>query len=1066
MKITDKIKEKKVLVLGSGAIRIGQAGEFDYSGTQAIKALKELNINTILINPNIATVQTSENLADRVYFLPLLAEFVTRVVAREKPDGVLLGFGGQTALNLGLELEKQGFWKENGVRILGTPLDVILDTEDRSRFSSRLSELGMHFPRSRAVKDMKQAREFAREMGFPLMCRAGFSLGGLGSGVVRSSAELDELGAKAFAHSDQLLMEEYLEGWKEIEYEIVRDEANNCIVVCSMENLDPMGIHTGESIVVAPAQTLTSKENFKLRRIAMELARDLGIIGECNVQFALNPESGDYRIIEMNARLSRSSALASKATGYPLAFIACQISLGLGLVDLPNRLTGNTSACCEPAMDYVAVKFPRWDTQKFSRADRSINTEMKSVGEVMALARSFEEAIQKAIRMLDMGMPGIVGGEFDAPDLDEALEKPTDQRIFAVARAFEQGYSVEAVHRLSRIDSWFLHRIRRVVKLSGSLSEHTLQSMPMELLRTAKRAGFSDVQLSGMLACSQADVRARRISAGIVPVVKRVDTMAGEYPVETNYLYLTYNGDTDDPEFSGPDKVVVLGSGAYRIGASVEFDWCCVHAVQELKELGYSGIMINSNPETVSTDFDVCDRLYFEEETLERVLDIVEKESPRGVIVSMGGQVANGLALPLANAGVRVLGTSPDSIDRAENRRRFSQLLDDLGVDQPEWRELTTAEDALSFCEEVGYPVLVRPSYVLSGAAMGVVESPDELTDYLERASAVNTEFPVVITKFISPAREIEIDAVACDGRLAAYAVSEHLENAGVHSGDATLVLPPQRTYLETMRRIKKIAGKIALALKINGPFNIQFVARNNDVKVIECNLRASRSFPFVSKVLKENYIRLATRVIMGKKWSGSGISSFDVDHVGVKAAQFSFCRLKDSDPQLGVEMASTGEVACLGDDFYEAFLKCMLSVGYRESVKNVMAVAGNVRQQAGLIDSLRKLTDENIRVHAPADFALFLRKRGVIVEEIQWETGGEMEALDDFLDQGALDLVIYITGSSRVGARRDREYHLRRRVVDRNIPLITNMKLAHHFCEAITRLSIEDLKVKAWQEY
>jgi len=1061
-----QLNATRVLVLGSGAIQIGQAGEFDYSGTQAIKALKEMGVATVLINPNIATVQTSEDLADHVYFLPLRPHFVRQVVEKERPDGVLLGFGGQTALNLGMELEKQGYWKEMGVRILGTPLESIRDTEDRERFSRCLDALELKTPRSGTAEDIKQAQALAREMGFPLMCRAGFALGGLGSGVVRSMEQLGELASVAFAHSSQLLVEEYLEGWKEIEFEIVRDDSDNCIVVCSMENLDPMGIHTGESIVVAPAQTLTGEELFRLRRLAVELTRNMGIVGECNVQYALDPASGDYRIIEMNARLSRSSALASKATGYPLAYVAAQLSLGMRLVDLRNRLTGTTSACCEPAMDYVAVKFPRWDLQKFSRADRSINTEMKSVGEVMALAGTFEEALQKALRMLDLGYSGLTGTNLDFPDLDDALNEPTDQRIFALARAFEAGYEIEEVHRLSRIDPWFLERIRYVTDMAARIKGYGLHDLPEALLRGAKAAGFSDAALSGLLRCPEDRVRRRRKALGIIPVVRQVDTMAGEYPVDTNYLYLTYGGATDDVDFPGRDNVLVLGSGAYRIGSSVEFDWCCVHSVMELAAMGYTGIMINSNPETVSTDFDVCHRLYFEEETFERVLDIVEKEAPLGVIVSMGGQIPNGLAVPLKEAGVNVLGTEPNSIDRAENRRRFSKLLDELEIDQPEWRELTTREDARDFCRSVGYPVLVRPSYVLSGAAMGVVNDPEELEGYLEKASAISPRYPVVITRFLTPAREIEIDAVAGDGELVAYAVSEHLENAGVHSGDATLVLPPQRTYLETMRRIKIIARRIAGALRINGPFNIQFIARNNDVKVIECNLRASRSFPFVSKVLKRNYIRLATRVIMGGSCEDNVESSFDLDHVGVKAPQFSFSRLKNSDPRLGVEMASTGEVACMGDDFYEAFLKCMLAVGFPDFPRRVLAAARSMRNRLGLMDGLRKLADRGITVCAEAGFAEFLRSRNVPVTALDWYDNMDPRELEEGLRAVSPQVVINIPGDMGIASGSDPDFGLRRRVVDHGIPLITNLKLAGHYCEAVTRLSLDDLKIKAWQEY
>jgi len=937
-----RFKVEKVLVLGSGAIQIGQAGEFDYSGSQTIKALKEEGIETVLINPNIATIQTSDHLADKVYFLPLDIHFVEEIIAKEKPDGILLGFGGQTALNVGVELSEKGILGERDIKVLGTPISAIQKTEDRDLFVKELEQMHLKAPVSQAVNGIEEAVRVAERITYPVMCRVAYALGGLGSGVVHNQAELIALAKKAFAFTKQILVEEYLEGWKELEYEVVRDRYNNCIVVCSMENADPMGIHTGESIVVAPVQTLQASENFKLRSIAIKVARQLGIIGECNIQFALDPHSEDYRIIELNARLSRSSALASKATGYPLAFIATKLALGYGLTEIDNMITKETSACFEPALDYVVVKYPRWDLQKFRNVSLHIGSEMKSVGEVMAIARTFEEAIQKSIRMLDIGMNGLVCNGLTFDDLEKELMEPTDKRVFAIVEAIKDGYSIDRIYRLSKVDPWFLYKIRNIVEIEKGLARYTLENLPTSLLKEAKEKGFSDLQIAKITESTEQEVREARKKQGIIPFVKQIDTLAAEYPAKTNYLYLTYNGTEDDLAFHEERQVIVLGGGAYRIGSSVEFDWCCVNTVMTLKKLSYRTIMINNNPETVSTDYDICDKLYFDELTLERVLDICEKENPIGVIVSMGGQIPNNLALPLDNAGVQILGTSPRDIDRAEDRHKFSQLLDTLEIDQPEWKELTTIEEAETFANKVRYPVLIRPSYVLSGAAMSIALSKEELKDYLKIASKVNEEHPVVISKFITRAKEIEIDAVAKEGELYCYAISEHIENAGVHSGDATMVLPPQRTYLETMRKIKMVSRKIAKSLNITGPFNMQFIAKDNDVRVIECNLRSSRSFPFVSKVFKINFIDLATRMIMGEDVSPIDRSAFDLDYVGVKAPQFSFIRLKGSDPIMGVDMASTGEVACLGDDFNEAFLKSLMSVGFKLPKKTILLSTGN----------------------------------------------------------------------------------------------------------------------------
>jgi carbamoyl-phosphate synthase large subunit len=1056
---------KKVLILGSGAIRIGQAGEFDYSGSQAIKALKEEGIKTVLVNPNIATIQTSDYLADKVYFLPIDAHFVERVIEKERPDGVLLGFGGQTALNAGVKLAENGVFERYDIKVLGTPMQAILDTEDRNLFAKAIQEIGLNVAESKAVNNVKEALAAADEIGYPVMCRIAYALGGLGSGVAYDSKGLQEIARKAFSFTSQILIEEYLSGWKEVEYEVVRDGFDNCIVVCSMENVDPMGIHTGESIVVAPVQTLTASENFELRGISIKVIRRLGIVGECNIQFALDPASEDYRIIEVNARLSRSSALASKATGYPLAFIAAKLALGYSLTELENMVTGQTRACFEPALDYVVLKYPRWDLEKFGKVALTLGPEMKSVGEVMAIGRSFEEVLQKAIRMLDVGKAGLVSNELGFDNLSRELNEPTDKRMFAVAEAIRKGYSINKVHELSRINPWFLHKISNIVEIEKRLSGCNLAELPEVLLREAKQKGFSDSQIAGLTKSSEPQVREKRKGLGITPYVKQIDTLAAEYPARTNYLYLTYNGCADDLDFGEGNQVVVLGGGAYRIGSSVEFDWCCVNAVTSLADMDYRTIMINFNPETVSTDYDICDKLYFDEISLERVLDICERENPLGVVVSMGGQTPNNLALPLHNAGVPILGTSPADIDRAEDRHKFSRLLDELGIDQPEWKELTSIEEAEKFAEEVGYPVLIRPSYVLSGAAMSLALSRNELETYLKKASDVSREHPVVISRFITGGREIEIDAVARKGELYCYAIAEHVENAGVHSGDATMALPPQRTYLETMRRIKVIARKIAESLNITGPFNIQFIAKDNDVKVIECNLRASRSFPFVSKVFKLNFADIATRLIMGESLARIDRSSFDLDYVGVKAPQFSFTRLKGSDPVLGVEMASTGEVACLGDDFNEAFLKSLISAGFKLPRKTILLSTGPIDTKAEFLESARTLHKMGFEFYATRGTADFLKANGLQAEVLCWPLQDEEPNTLSYIADGKVDLVINIPKNIE-REELDNDYLIRRKAIDCNVPLITNVQLAKRLVEAMSRVSCENLKVKSWDEY
>ena len=1056
---------KKILLLGSGAIRIGQAGEFDYSGSQAIKAIKEEGIKTILINPNIATIQTSDYLADKVYFLPVTATFVEKVISKERPDGILLGFGGQTALNVGLQLAQQGVLKKHNVEVLGTPIHAIQETEDREAFVKKIKEINLKIPSSKAVHTLEEAIQVAEEIGYPVMCRIAYALGGLGSGMAANKKELIELVKKAFSYTNQILIEEYLGGWKELEYEVVRDRYDNCIVVCSMENIDPMGIHTGESIVTAPVQTLSASENFMLRALSIKVIRHLGIIGECNIQFALDPRSEDYRIIEVNARLSRSSALASKATGYPLALIAAKLSLGYGLPQIQNMITGETSACFEPALDYVVVKFPRWDLQKFRQVSIRLSSEMKSVGEVMGIGRNFEEALQKAIRMLDVGIPGLTGYTMMFPNLETELREPSDKRMFAIAEALKQGYSLEKIAEITKVNLWFLSKIQNIIEIESQLKNHSLTTIPIALFKEAKQKGFSDNQIAICLKTNETEVRNRRKKLHIIPHIKQIDTLAAEYPAKTNYLYLTYNATTDDIETTEKHQVVVLGGGAYRIGSSVEFDWCCVNTVSTLRKLHYHTIMINCNPETVSTDYDICDKLYFEELTLERLLDIYEKERPKGIIISMGGQIPNNLALPLSEAGVPILGTSPHHIDIAEDRNKFSALLDTLNVDQPQWKELTSLESAEKFATTVGYPVLVRPSYVLSGAAMSIALSNTELRKYLKKASEISTKYPVVISKFITGAKEIEIDAVADHGKLYCYAISEHVENAGVHSGDATIVLPPQRTYLETMRRVKTITKNIAASLQITGPFNIQFIAKDNDVKVIECNLRASRSFPFVSKVFKINFIDLATKIIMGKQVPRIDRSAFDLDYVGVKASQFSFTRLKGSDPVLGVEMVSTGEVACLGDDFNEAFLKSLLSVEFTIPKKTILLSTGPVDSKADFLSSTKMLQTMGYRFYATRGTADFMKENGIIAEILYWPSEEKEPNTLTYISEGKIDLVINIPKNIE-REELDNDYLIRRKAVDFNIPLITNLQHAKRFVEALSRTTPEDLKIKSWNEY
>ncbi len=1060
-----KGKPKKVLILGSGALQIGQAGEFDYSGSQAIKALKEDGILTVLVNPNIATIQTSENFADKVYFVPIKTEFVEKIIIKEQPDSILLQFGGQTALNVGVDLYDKGILEKYNIKVLGTPIDTIKDTEDRLIFSERVSEVGLKVARSKTAASVDEAVRAAEDISFPVMVRIAYALGGLGSGIVNNKEELIEKARRAFSFTNQILIEESLYGWKEVEYEIVRDNYNNCITICSMENIDPMGIHTGDSVVIAPVQTLSAKENFKLRSIGIKLIRHLGIIGECNIQYALDPYSEDYRIIEVNARLSRSSALASKATGYPLAFIATKLALGYALNEVVNAITQETSANFEPALDYVALKFPRWDLQKFQQVSTQLGSEMKSVGEVMSLGRSFEEVLQKSIRMLDVGMKGFVGNQLLVKDLDKELSEPTDKRIFVIAEALKKGYTIDKIHQLTKITKWFLYKMKNIVDLENYIEGMKLDGIDFELMKQLKQSGFSDLQIAQIINSDEMTVRNYRKSLKVLPVVKQIDTMAAEFPAQTNYLYLTYHGVEDDILLGGKDQIVVLGSGPYRIGSSVEFDWCCVNAATQVNKSGYKSIMINCNPETVSTDYDICDKLYFEQLTFERLLDICDKENPAGVIVSMGGQVPNNLAMKLHKAGIKIIGTSPEQIDNAESRHKFSQILDSIGVDQPEWREVTTLDDAKQFAQKVNYPVLIRPSYVLSGAAMSIVLTEDELELYLKKATELNTEHPVVISKFITDAREIEVDAVATEGELFCYAIAEHVENAGVHSGDATIVLPPQRTYLETMRKVKMITREIAKELQITGPFNIQFIAKDNEVKVIECNLRASRSFPFVSKTLKINFIEIATRLMLGEKVPRIDKSSFDLDYVGVKASQFSFTRLKGSDPVTGVEMSSTGEVACLGDDFNEAFLKSSLAIGQRIPTKGVMLSTGTLKNKAELIDELKILRTMGLKFYGTKGTADFYKDNGIEVEILYRPFDNLEPGILTYMSEGKIDLVINIPKTAEK-VELDSDYIIRRKSVDLNIPLFTNVQIAKRFVKALKNYKPSELKMKSWDEY
>ena len=1069
---------KKVLLLGSGALKIGEAGEFDYSGSQALKALKEEGIETILINPNIATVQTSEGVADKIYFLPVTPYFVEKVIAKERPDGVLLSFGGQTALNCGVALYKAGIFEKYDTRVLGTPVQAIMDTEDRELFVQKLDEINVKTIKSEAVENIEDARRAAKELGYPVIIRAAYALGGLGSGFCDNEEELNVLAEKAFSFSPQVLVEKSLKGWKEVEYEVVRDRFDNCITVCNMENFDPLGIHTGESIVIAPSQTLTNSEYHKLRELAIRIIRHIGIVGECNVQYAFDPESEDYRVIEVNARLSRSSALASKATGYPLAFVAAKLGLGYGLFDLKNSVTKTTSAFFEPALDYCVCKIPRWDLGKFHGVDRELGSSMKSVGEVMAIGRTFEEAIQKGLRMIGQGMHGFVENkELVIDDIDKALREPTDKRIFVISKAIRAGYTVDQIHDLTKIDKWFLDKLQNIMQTSKELHEwgnnHTqLSQLPNELLYKAKRQGFSDFQVAraigykGEMEDAIVDIRNHRKSVGIVPVVKQIDTLAAEYPAQTNYLYLTYSGVANDVHYLGDHKsIVVLGSGAYRIGSSVEFDWCGVQALNTIRKEGYRSVMINYNPETVSTDYDMCDRLYFDELTFERVMDILDLENPHGVIVSTGGQIPNNLALRLDAQKVNILGTSAKSIDNAEDRDKFSAMLDRIGVDQPEWSALTSMEDINAFIEKVGFPVLVRPSYVLSGAAMNVCSNQEELERFLQLAANVSKKHPVVVSQFIEHAKEVEMDAVAQNGEIVAYAISEHIEFAGVHSGDATIQFPPQKLYVETVRRIKRISRQIAKELNISGPFNIQFLARENDIKVIECNLRASRSFPFVSKVLKINFIELATKVMLGLPVEKPEKNLFDLDYVGIKASQFSFNRLQKADPVLGVDMASTGEVGCIGDDTSCAVLKAMLSVGYRIPEKNILMSTGTLKQKVDLLQAARALKAKGYNIFATGGSSKFLTENGVENTRVYWPSEeGHPQALE-MLHKKEIDMVVNIP-RDLTPTELENGYKIRRAAVDLNIPLVTNARLASAFINAFCTMSIDDIAIKSWDEY
>ena len=1068
---------KKVLLLGSGALKIGEAGEFDYSGSQALKAMKEEGITTVLINPNIATVQTSEGFADKIYFLPVTPYFVEKVIKKEQPDGILLAFGGQTALNCGVELYRAGILEKYNVEVLGTPVQAIMDTEDRELFVHKLDEIDVKTIKSEAVNSVGDAIAAASALGYPVIVRAAYALGGLGSGFCDNEEELVSLVEKALAFSPQVLVEKSLKGWKEVEYEVVRDRFDNCITVCNMENFDPLGIHTGESIVVAPSQTLSNEDYHWLRKLAIKIIRHIGIVGECNVQYAFDPESMDYRVIEVNARLSRSSALASKATGYPLAFVAAKLGLGYGLFDLKNSVTKETSAFFEPALDYIVCKIPRWDLGKFHGVRREIGSSMKSVGEVMAIGRTFEEAIQKGLRMIGQGMHGFVGNnQRDLPELEHALKEPTDKRILAIAQAMFKGYTVERIHELTKIDRWFLYHLQNIINTAAELHGYdTLESLPEPLLRQAKEQGFSDFQIAreifkgNMEDAEEANLRVRalRKSLGVVPVVKQIDTLGAEYPGQTNYLYLTYNGRENDVNYLHDHRsIVVLGSGAYRIGSSVEFDWCSVNALLTVKREGWRSVMINYNPETVSTDYDICDRLYFDELTFERVMDILDLEQPHGTILSVGGQIPNNLATRLDEQGVNILGTSAQSIDNAEDRNKFSAMLDRLGIDQPRWRELTSMDDINEFIAEVGFPVLVRPSYVLSGAAMNVCHNQEQLTRFLRLAANVSKQHPVVVSQFISGAKEIEMDAVADKGEIVAYAISEHIEYAGVHSGDATIQFPPQKLYVETMRRIRKISRQIAGALNISGPFNIQFLAKNNDIKVIECNLRASRSFPFVSKVLKINFIDLATRVMLGLDVEKPHKNAFDLDYVGIKASQFSFSRLQGADPVLGVDMASTGEVGCIGNDSAEALIKAMISVGNRVPSKAVLMSTGTAKQKADLLDAAHELANRGYTIYATGGTHAYLNDNGVPAIRVYWPSQSDMQPQAiELLHDHKVDMVVNIP-KNFTDTELSNGYKIRRAAIDLNIPLLTNARLASAYIDAFTTHPLDDIEIKSWDEY
>ena len=1068
---------KKVLLLGSGALKIGEAGEFDYSGSQALKALREEGIETVLINPNIATVQTSEGVADQIYFLPVQPYFVEEVIKKERPDGILLSFGGQTALNCGVELYRNGILDKYNVRVLGTPVQAIIDTEDRELFVEKLDEIGVKTIKSEACENMEQARKAAAELGYPVIIRAAYALGGLGSGFADNEEELVKIAEKAFSFSPQVLVEKSLKGWKEIEYEVVRDRYDNCITVCNMENFDPLGIHTGESIVIAPSQTLTNSEYHKLRALAIKIIRHIGIVGECNVQYAFDPQSEDYRVIEVNARLSRSSALASKATGYPLAFVAAKLGMGYGLFELKNSVTKTTSAFFEPALDYVVCKIPRWDLSKFRGVDKELGSSMKSVGEVMAIGRNFEEAIQKGLRMIGQGMHGFVENkELEIDDIDAALREPTDKRVFVISKAMHKGYTVDQIHELTKIDKWFLEKLQHIIDIDEAMKKCNINTLDKELLRTAKVYGFTDFQIARAVGLedelksmrkASLVVRNRRKNYGILPVVKQIDTLAAEYPAQTNYLYVTYAGVKSDITFENDHRsIIVLGSGAYRIGSSVEFDWCGVQALNTIRKEGYRSVMINYNPETVSTDYDMCDRLYFDELTFERVMDIIDLEQPNGVIVSTGGQIPNNLAVLLDEQHVPILGTKAQDIDNAEDRAKFSQMLTNNGINQPEWSALTSMDDIDRFIERVGFPVLVRPSYVLSGAAMNVCSNEDELKRFLQLAANVSEDHPVVVSKFIEHAKEIEMDAVAKNGEVIAYAISEHIEFAGVHSGDATIQFPPQKLYVETVRRCKRVGRQIAKELHINGPFNIQFMARDNDILVIECNLRASRSFPFVSKVLKINLIELATRVMLGLPVEKPSKNLFDLDYVGIKASQFSFNRLQKADPVLGVDMSSTGEVGCLGDDTNTALLKSMLSVGHRIPKKNILLSTGGAKQKVAMLDAAKMLLENGYNLYATGGTSKFLTENGIKNTLVLWpsEEGDEPKALD-LLHNHTIDMVVNIP-KNLTSSELSNGYKIRRAAIDLNVPLITNARLASAFIYAFCTTKLEDIDIKAWGEY